>query len=74
MPRKPVALREIPVTYRDGTTKMARATGNNAAWNCRCGDALPLIATLFPPNRSTECPSCGVVCILGVGAASVSEI
>ena len=42
---------------RDG----ASAYGNNAAWNCRCGFRLPLIATTRPGQTDRTCPKCGAV-------------
>ncbi|MBA7505958.1 hypothetical protein ES706_04638 [subsurface metagenome] len=32
----------VPVRWRDSSTSVARAEGNNVAWHCRCGDKLPL--------------------------------
>ena len=51
----------IPVHYKDGTHGKARAEGNNAAWQCACGEALPLIGRCyfqFGHNCHTVCPSC----------------
>lgn len=42
---------------RDG----ASAYGNNAAWNCRCGFHLPLIATTRPGQTDRTCPKCRAV-------------
>jgi len=36
----------------------AVATGNNAAWLCRCGYARPLLGTTFNKNNSVYCPAC----------------
>lgn len=52
--------RPVSVFMRDGSQVQARATGNNVAWNCLCGrDRLPLLATRFPRQSETVCPSCG---------------
>jgi len=32
----PQTLVNVPVVFLDGTTATAIATGNNAAWHCRC--------------------------------------
>jgi len=54
-------LREIPLNALDGKAGTARAEGNNAAWMCACGDALPLLGRSFPPKHApnTVCPKCG---------------
>jgi hypothetical protein len=52
--------RSLGVRMLDGTAATARATGNNAAWICPCGkETMPLIATWFPKQSETVCPTCG---------------
>jgi rRNA maturation endonuclease Nob1 len=70
----PVKLTTIPVRFSNGPDGIARATGNNASWMCRCGDSLPLIGTLFPEKRSTKCPSCGSTFVLREGLTSVDQV
>lgn len=53
-------LRDVVLRLRDGRVASARATGNNAAWLCPCGeDPLPLLATWFRLGSESECPACG---------------
>ena len=33
-------LKAVPVTFLDGTDTLAKAEGNNAAWQCACGALL----------------------------------
>jgi DNA-directed RNA polymerase subunit RPC12/RpoP len=33
----------ITVRYNDGSSRPAVRTGNNAAWHCSCGRAVPLV-------------------------------
>lgn len=70
----PVKLKTIPVKFSTGQAGTARATGNNAAWMCRCGDPLPLVGTLFPERRSTKCPTCGKTFIVRPGMTSVDQV
>jgi hypothetical protein len=70
----PVKLKEIPVRFSTGPEGIARATGNNASWMCRCGDPLPLVGTLFPERRSTKCPKCGITFIVRPGLTSVDQV
>jgi hypothetical protein len=58
VPMSDARFRDVSVRLRDGTTTTARATGNNAAWMCPCGDKLPLLATWFPRQSETVCPKC----------------
>jgi hypothetical protein len=69
-------LREVPVYFVDGTQASGRAEGNNAAWLCACGQALPLIGRRFPPNHppNTVCPDCGRRYEVQPGAAGVTEL
>jgi hypothetical protein len=47
----------IDVRLSDSSVIKANAIGNNAAWNCPCGYALPLLASLrIAPEVS--CPTC----------------
>ena len=71
-----VSLREIPVVFlaRDSDAGVARATGNNAAWLCPCGEQPPLIATRFPPGSQTQCPKCRFVYELQEGAVAVHQL
>jgi DNA-directed RNA polymerase subunit RPC12/RpoP len=53
----------VPLILKAGETKQAAATGNNAAWMCPCGRALPLIGRSglmkgTSENMSVKCPSC----------------
>jgi len=53
----------VPLTLKTVATNQAVATGNNAAWICPCGRALPLIGRSgfvkgASENTSVECPSC----------------
>ncbi len=57
-----LTLTTISVTFSDGTKAVARAEGNNAAWHCRCGEALPLLGRCyfqFGHDCHTICPQCG---------------
>jgi hypothetical protein len=54
----------VPLVYLDGSTAQAIATGNNAAWLCRCGFAEPLIGrsgaiTGATVNTEVPCPGPG---------------
>ena len=53
-------LRTIPLHLADGSRSEATAEGNNAAWLCPCGQALPLLGRCFPPDNipETACPNC----------------
>jgi hypothetical protein len=53
----------VPLILKTGETNKAAATGNNAAWLCSCGRALPLIGRSgsvkgVSDNTRVECPSC----------------
>lgn len=51
----------IPVNFKKGAKGNARAEGNNAAWNCSCGEAVPLIGRCyyqFGDTCFTVCPAC----------------
>ncbi len=53
----------VPLILKTGETKQAAATGNNAAWLCQCGRALPLIGCSgsvkgVSDSTRVECPSC----------------
>lgn len=55
-------LDQIPVTFLDGTSAVARSEGNNAAWHCQCGATLPLIGRCyfqFGHTPYTTCPDTG---------------
>ena len=47
----------IPLRFTDSSITEANAIGNNAAWMCPCGYALPLIASLVIA-REVACPKC----------------
>lgn len=52
----------VPVEFLDGSKATARAEGNNAAWNCGCGEQLPLLGRCyfqFGHDCHTVCPHCG---------------
>lgn len=56
-----LVLIEVPVTFKNGSKAKARAEGNNAAWMCACGAALPLIGRCyfqFGDTCRTKCPDC----------------
>jgi len=60
----PQEQRTVPLTFLDGTTGEAVATGNNAAWNCPCCRALPLLgmsglASGVTDGFRVDCPDCG---------------
>lgn len=60
----PLTLTTIPVEFADGSVGTARAEGNNAAWHCRCGEALPLLGRCyfqFGHDCHTVCPNCSRV-------------
>ena len=55
---------EIPLHFADGSSDIAVRTGNNAAWQCHCGRASPLIGFSDTPDSQHAssdvlCPSCG---------------
>ena len=57
-----LTLTTIPVTFSDGSQTTARAEGNNAAWQCQCGQPLPLLGRCyfqFGHDCHTVCPDCG---------------
>jgi len=60
----PQAQEQIPLILADGQERAAVRTGNNAAWMCPCGRALPLVGfsdVLESTSGTTavDCPSCG---------------
>ena len=59
----PQQQRIIEVKYSDGTKGKAIATGNNAAWVCKCGRKEPLLGKsghVHGPGKNTKvvCPNC----------------
>lgn len=57
----PLHLLTVPLAFRDGTTTEATAEGNNAAWHCQCGRALPLLGRCYfqyGHTPYTQCPDC----------------
>ena len=53
----------VPLRFLDGERHQAVATGNNAAWKCRCGYAMPLVGRSgriekIEESMTIECPSC----------------
>jgi hypothetical protein len=54
---------DVPLQFADGSTATAVRTGNNAAWNCKCGADRPLIGysdvedTAYESSL-VECRSC----------------
>ena len=53
----------VPLKRKSGESSQAVATGNNAAWMCQCGRALPLIGRSgsvkgVSENTKVECPAC----------------
>lgn len=51
----------VPVIFLDGSRSTARAEGNNAAWHCKCSNAMPLLGRCyfqFGHNCHTICPDC----------------
>ena len=60
MPQKQ---KNVDLIFRAGSRGQAVATGNNAAWLCPCGRALPLVGRtgfLKGPSASMQvgCPDC----------------
>ena len=54
----------VPLILKTVENRQAVATGNNAAWPCPCGRALPLIGRSgqvkgVSENTRIECPNCG---------------
>lgn len=56
--KRSTAFREVPLSLLDGSSALATAIGNNAAWLCSCERELPLIASLRVA-REVRCPGCG---------------
>jgi hypothetical protein len=53
----PQAQLSVPLVLANGTQSLATATGNNAAWNCPCGQHQhPLIGKSVA--TPVECPAC----------------
>ena len=55
-------LSRVPVFFARGPKGWARAEGNNAAWQCRCKEQLPLLGRCyfwFGHYCHTVCPGCG---------------
>ena len=55
--------RTVPLVFSDGTGSEAVATGNNAAWHCRCDRVLPLLGRSglvsgVTSGSSVKCPDC----------------
>ncbi|MEC4089966.1 hypothetical protein [Pseudoalteromonas rubra] len=55
--------RKVPLLFKEKPEKVAIATGNNAAWLCHCGRALPLLGKagqLKGPSENTKvtCEEC----------------
>lgn len=53
----------MSLVLKCGQVKQAIATGNNAAWLCPCGRALPLVGRSgsvkgTSENTEVKCPSC----------------
>ena len=67
--------RRVLLRLDDGTTGQAAATGNNAAWMCPCGRALPLVGR-SDPSRAGEviCPDCGRKYAVKPEAGSLSKV
>ena len=50
----------VKLVFHDGSTRLAAATGNNAAWACPCGRTMPLVGRSDPSDAAVvECPECG---------------
>ena len=55
-------LKNIPVEYLRGASTVAIAEGNNAGWDCQCGQALiGRCYFQFGHQCHTVCPSCSSV-------------
>ncbi len=55
-------LKKIPVIFADGSQATARVEGNSAAWQCPCGQPLPLLGRCYLQHGHdchTVCPDCG---------------
>lgn len=53
----------VLLILRDGKQRQAAATGNNAAWFCECGRALPLVGRSgaragVSEGTRVDCPDC----------------
>jgi len=51
---------EVPLIFLDGTQAVARAEGLSDAWQCKCGDRLPLTGRAyfqFGHDCHTVCPN-----------------
>ena len=54
----------VALVFLDGSEGEAAATGNNAAWTCRCGFDLPLVARTglvgggLEERYLVDCPAC----------------
>jgi hypothetical protein len=70
-------LKEIRVVFRSRPRAVGRANGNNAAWICRCGDPLPLLArsSVFGRPCYVECPTCASrYKLIGKGRGALREV
>ena len=53
-------LRFVDVVHSNGTKSEAIAEGNNASWNCECGQQLIGRSYFqFGHDCHTDCPACG---------------
>jgi hypothetical protein len=51
----------VPVKFKDGSSSVGRAEGIVAAWQCQCGEALPLVGRAyfqFGHDCHTVCSAC----------------
>ena len=70
-------IRDVVLRRCDGSEETAAALGNNAAWNCSCGRAAPLLGSLMIRSGEVACPDCDaryVVVADGTRASAVREI
>ena len=55
----PQAQESVPLVFDDSTEGIAVATGNNAAWMCRCGRKVPLLGRSGNSEAArVDCPEC----------------
>ena len=51
----------VPIRFQNGSRSTARAEGIIAAWQCPCGEELPLVGRAyfqFGHDCHTVCPNC----------------
>jgi hypothetical protein len=56
--------RQVDLILKNGESRIAVATGNNASWHCHCDRELPLLGKSgqlkgHSDNTKVTCPNCG---------------